>query len=299
MIIQIPGKTFLLGEYAVLQGGPALIATTKPYFQLKINSDNKVAMPFHADSPAGRFIHDHAFESTHLEWFSPYLQGGFGGSTAEFLACYYYQMKRTSPSLLLNQLNLTHLYQTYLLYAYNGIGIPPSGADLVAQTQSSIVYFEPQKILKTEENNRQKQETLSLINWPFSELSLLFFKTAYKLPTHQYLTSFQSPNDLPDFSDLSELTHQGYTALKEMNAHRFIESINDYAFTLQGLNLTVDSTKDLIKKLRKHSACFATKGCGALGADVIVAIVDSTQEKDFLMASKHYPLSLIATHRDL
>ncbi len=51
----IPGKTFLVGEYAVLLGGAALGLATKPYFELTEADDEKRGNDFHSDSPAGRY----------------------------------------------------------------------------------------------------------------------------------------------------------------------------------------------------------------------------------------------------
>ena len=52
----IPGKTFLVGEYAVLLGGAALGLATKPYFELTETEADEAADEFHPDSPAGRYL---------------------------------------------------------------------------------------------------------------------------------------------------------------------------------------------------------------------------------------------------
>lgn len=295
MIIHIPGKTFLLGEYAVLQGGSALIACTKPYFTLCASKKNldlflppsrgKVRkgehnLPFHSESPAGKFILDHpeTFKSLNLTWSSPYPQGGFGGSTAEFLACYQFHHHINNLSFSFNE-----LYKTYLSYAYKETGTPPSGADLIAQTQEKIVYFQPQK------------SPISL-NWPFEDLSLLLFKTPHKLPTHQHLETLKN---LPDLASLSHLTQQGYEALQEKNRPDFIQTMNDYASQLNQLHLTTELTQTLLQKLKQHPACLAIKGCGALGADVIAAIISTTQENEFIALSQTCQLTLIATQINL
>jgi mevalonate kinase len=279
MKIHIPGKTFLLGEYAVLQGGTAVIACTQPFFELSAEKLPPLQkglakrgilglyrdIPFHPDSPAGKFILDHSetFDSLILTWLSPYSEGGFGGSTAEFLSCF-----RLYHHLTQQTFTQENLYKTYLKYAYNHQGIPPSGADLMAQNQKAgLVYFQ--------------SPTLSLhsFSWPFDDISLLLFKTPAKLPTHQHL---QTLKNLPDCKMLSALSLQGYNALQQGDKQGLIKAINDYALTLAQLNLTAESTQQLLNQIKQHPACLATKGCGALGADVIAVLVFIEHEKDFI-----------------
>ncbi len=71
-------------------------------------------------------------------------------------------------------------------------------------------------------------------------------------------------NHLPDLWTLAQITQQGFHALKENNAQDFILAINHYAKNLAELGLTAHRW-------------------GALGADVIAVIVDSTNMASFLM----------------
>ncbi len=268
MKINIPGKTFLLGEYAVLQGGSALVACTAPCFELTLLAKDKIHHPFHSESPAGKFIADHQdiFETLNLAWSSPYSEGGFGGSTAEFLSCFklYFQLTEKTFSQ-------EALYQTYLKYAYNKVGYPPSGADLIAQSQmqEGLVYV-----------SSNKTSIPVVLNWPFDDLSLLLFKTPYKLPTHHYLQNLKT---LPDYSTLKNLTVQGFQALQQKDAKTFINTINGYASSLTELNLTSEPTQSLLDDLRKHPDFLAAKGCGALGADVIAVIAPKEHEKEWIL----------------
>lgn len=296
-MIQIPGKTFLLGEYAVLQYGTALIVCTQPYFILDALPQNnkeqkeKSVSPFHPESAAGKFIHDRTdiFNQYQLTWSSPYPQGGFGGSTAEFLACYqFYYQQTKGHDFIPTPDNLEALYKTYITYAYHGIGTPPSGADLIAQTQTKIVYVQKEGAIN--------HFSTTSNDWPFDDLSLLLFKTPHKLATHHYLATLNTDTGsiLPDLSVLSDLTQKGYHALQERNQTIFIRSINDYAIELAKLNLTAESTQKLLAPLRTHPACLAMKGCGAMGADVIAAIVLSSQKNDFIQAAQAQQLLLAA-----
>ena len=65
----VPGKTFLVGEYAVLLGGASLGLATKPYFEFDYLQDVadadldlkrlKTEKSFHPDSPAGMLVKKH------------------------------------------------------------------------------------------------------------------------------------------------------------------------------------------------------------------------------------------------
>lgn len=280
----IPGKTFLLGEYSVLHTGKALIACTKPYFSLeaKLCEKNQQGVnPFHPKSPAGKFIHAYpeVFENLNLYWTSPYPQGGFGGSTAEFLGCYKIYCSRADI-----QENLTDLYNQYLHYA-NNLGVQPSGADLMAQTKSKIVYVQ-----RTEMN----AFAIESLKWPFEATSLLFFKTPYKLATHEHLKTLS--NQSLNSDDLTDLTLKGYDALKNKNKKMFVDAINDYALCLEKRELTAESTQKILQQLRPY--CLAVKGCGALGSDVIVAVISESQQEKFIKHCQTNQLKCVASHRD-
>lgn len=275
MKIRIPGKTFLLGEYAVLQGGSAIIACTEPFFELEVTNDAKENNPFHPQSPAGKFIADHieTFSSLALTWTSPYA-GGFGGSTAEFLACFKLYAELTKQSF-----SQEFLYQTYLNYAYNQKGIPPSGADLIAQSQvqEGLVFVQPKR-------------PPIVYSWPFKDLVLLLFKTSIKLPTHEYL---QELKQVPDYSSLASLALQGSQALEREESQTFIETINCYADILKDLSLTTNTTITILKNMRESRYFLAAKGCGAMGADVIAGITFVRTEKEAIVCGEQIGLQLI------
>jgi len=63
--LSVPSKTFLIGEYVALEGGPALLLNTTPRFGLEVQKDNKV------------------FRDPHRS------RGGFGASGAEALLLAY------------------------------------------------------------------------------------------------------------------------------------------------------------------------------------------------------------------
>ena len=87
--ISFPSKTFLIGEYAVLIGGPAFLVNTRPRFQFHIQYPAKKNHPFHKESPAGLFIEENkkVFSSVSIQYLQTY-GSGFGLSGAEFNCVY-------------------------------------------------------------------------------------------------------------------------------------------------------------------------------------------------------------------
>ena len=74
--LQIPSKTFILGEYAVLEGAPCLGAATTPCFEMIFapSAEKQSAVSgFHPESPAGKFFRDHQdiFDSTKIQFMDP------------------------------------------------------------------------------------------------------------------------------------------------------------------------------------------------------------------------------------
>jgi hypothetical protein len=96
-----PGKVFLLGEYAVLQGLPALVAAVGPRFSMGVTPRTPASEEdgrgfdgdeFHPQSPVARLIdwaQDLRAPHCRLSFGDSHRgQGGFGGSTAQFALAY-------------------------------------------------------------------------------------------------------------------------------------------------------------------------------------------------------------------
>ena len=156
-VIEIPAKTFLLGEYTATQGGPSLVCTTRPYFSLTAElTSHKPAPPFHPESPAGKWFsrHDALLAPYQFNFNNPYDIGGLGASTAEFLGLYLFILKcqnKAPPS------------DNQLLADYRAVchqtGLPPSGADLLAQYHQGLCYSWPQQ---NQRNNQQNMSRLGI-----------------------------------------------------------------------------------------------------------------------------------------
>ena len=253
----IPAKTFLLGEYAALEGASALLVTTSPFFELTL-SPSQLAPTIHPHSPAGLWWSKHQINDYNLSFVDPYQGcGGLGASSAQFIGAYL-----ASCYLQENTPTLKNMLEAYYQCAWNGQGHRPSGYDVIAQTQSGCVFI-----------NKQ-QEQLHSYDWSFHDLSFVLIHTGTKLATHHHLQ--EATLTLP-VDELSAIVDKAKEALEQNNSSLFIESINNYHHQLVNLNLLAKHSLTFIQELRNYPEVLAIKGCGALGADIILIISLKTQ----------------------
>lgn len=270
----IPAKTFLIGEYLALAGGPAIVLTTEPCFsatlvggESDVTGGNLLSM-VSPESPAGKFWQSKNISGWHLKWDDPYLgTGGFGASTAQFLAAfnaYNYLLGDAEKRLLINRNKSqvdwpVELLNAYYNIAWNGVGLCPSGYDLLAQTYSpSCVYI-----------HKQTQQIKSY-SWPFQDIEFKLIKTNYKLPTHKHL---EQQLVLPDLCLFEETVLSAQQAFERVDSRQLIHAINLYHKLLMQHNWVTQETQELLIKYLKNPNVLAAKGCGALGADVILLII--------------------------
>lgn len=253
MKVLVPGKTFLVGEYLALIGGPSLIACSKPYFEITFAHSKTLQLgPLHKDSPAGRFL-QHKKLKVSVNFNNPYYPpGGLGASTAEFLGAFKAWLATEN-----HPLDLDELLAEYLAL-FSGNKRKPSGMDLIAQALGDLVVQTPK------ENYRKSMD------WPFKDLALLLVHTNKKLATHHHLSELAT---LPDLERLKTSANDAIQALEIKDETLFIESIKSYAKELHRLDLVATHTRSLLEKFDATPEILAAKGCGAMGADVIALLL--------------------------
>jgi mevalonate kinase len=254
--LSIPGKAFFGGEYLALLGGPALTVAVEPQFELSVEKKaGEGKNPFHPESPAGLLWqrHENYLKDFLLGFCDPHLgAGGFGGSTAEFAVLHsLIQLKESlwveaQPNfdlhLMLNDYRQTCSYRA-------------SGADLVGQVRGGLTFF-----------SRERGQ-VQTYPWLFSDLGFLLAKTSEKLKTHEHL------------KDLSSFPTQGFEkamvlieeSFHGFNSNLFVRGINAYGDELARCGFVTTNTRDILNQLN-HTDILAKKGCGAMGADVVMVI---------------------------
>ena len=272
--ISCPAKTFVLGEYAVLDGGTAVLINTSPRFTCSINGSSQPSH-FPKKSPIYQWIHKHPeeFKNISLNWFDPYgNQGGVGFSSAQFNIVYAY-------SLICREKNLEDFDPKELWKAYRSLsheGVPPSGADIISQWIGGVCIFE------------QKPLSFQTVTLPFADLEFKIFRTGDSLKTHLHLKELK----LSSVEDLKEISKAGAEALENRDQKTFIESINQYRKVLKSKGLIENKTLKLLEELDEIKEILAFKGCGAMGADI--AIIFYHKENKDLIEKKTSHLMCVA-----
>ncbi|KTD64421.1 hypothetical protein [Legionella spiritensis] len=249
----IPAKTFLVGEYAALAGGPAIILTTTPCFQTSLIATETLD-GIHPESPAGQWWSTHHVSSQGLRWYDPYQGlGGLGGSSAQFIGAYL-----ASCHLLHVKASRQVLLDAYYQSCWRGDGLRPSGYDVLAQTQHRCVYI-----------NRHN-DMIETYDWPFKDLSFLLLHSGQKLATHYHLQRVSLPSAT---AQLSEIVEQAKSAFEQADSALLIKAVNDYQQQLADLGLVARHSLNYLDRLKSKYHISAAKGCGAMGADVLLLIL--------------------------
>ncbi len=251
-MLSVPSKTFMLGEYLVVAGGDSILLATQPRFSLNVTAGTTNLTNIDLASPAGEYWQAYAndFQHMNIHFHDPHTQqGGFGASSAQFLLLH--QLRHNNAPI--NNHNLLTEYQQF---AWSGKGLPPSGGDVIGQYYGDITLFN---------KSTEQQQTLT---WPFSDVNFAVLRTGNKLATHEHL---QNLTAIPT-KEFTAIVHDAKHALLASDSQQFCQAVNAYALTLAQHQLVAKHTQTLLTQLRQHDAVLAAKGCGALGADVILIL---------------------------
>lgn len=278
--LHIPAKTFLVGEYAAVVGAPAIVLTTSPCFTLSLTEEEGVTQGIHPDSPSGQWWAHHRTLSHGLTWHDPYLgQGGLGASSAQFLATYL-----ASCHLLHIQPSMKALLDAYYQSAWRGEGLKPSGYDVLAQAKNRCVYI-----------NRQLNMIKSY-GWVFKDISFLLLHSGQKLATHYHLQNMTLPKSI---DQLATIVAMAQNAFEEADSEKLIIAINSYQQQLTSLKLIAPHSLEYIENFRAQTDILAAKGCGALGADVLLLIVPSSCLKAKAASLRSEGWTILASNENL
>lgn len=278
---RIPAKTFLVGEYAAMAGMPALIITTTPCFELALEPYPTDCNAIHPDSPAGRWWQQQDFPDVSFSWRDPYDgKGGMGASSAQFLGVYYASHYLTQQAIDLQQLLID-----YLRCSWQQVGLAPSGYDVLAQTTAGCVYVD-----------KSQQPMCQIYPWPFRDLGFLLLHTGKKIATHAHLQTLALPENL---EVLTQIIKRAKLAFDQEDEGQLIEAVNAYQHELQQMNLIADHSLHAMQQLQTLPDILAMKGCGALGSDVLLLIVQRTAFTTLRQTLQTKGWTIIGTHETL
>lgn len=335
--VAIPGKTFLVGEYLALEGGPSVVVNTRPCFRYRWTLDcrgqGRIEHGFHPESPAGKFLNQLngaallGSRNVMIEFYDPHFgKGGLGASTAEFLGSWVFEKwaNEFGCADILDHRHLieplgNHLGQVAplwksdrvgsarfrdLLDSYRRVEERGSGADLVSQATGGIAVWDG------------VTDHMRKFSWPFADLSLALFKTGRKLHTHRYLAESVQGSGLPqslssgvsfqrleqDFvQDMREWVLEAIQALALSDADRFVAAVRGTGKALASTGRVASHTSAILDELSEEASIRAAKGCGAMGSDVILALHDGSAHATSCLSElqARHGLELAATEVDL
>lgn len=261
MIWSIPGKVFLLGEYAVLEGKDAVVAAVPPRFGLGAGRAAPIAR-----SPAGRLLSSvgetlaHRLSDPHLG------SGGFGASTGEF-ALHYRSLVSESSRARGWSLSAEAVWSKYReLHADEAL--LPSGADVFVQWSGGVVLFRPEHVSASER----------LI--PRSRVEFLVLSAARqpgrKVVTHEHLRDLAlNPGSLAvAASVLEEPCARGVQAIRAGDGAALGRAFTEHAEALRALGFEAQETTQDREAFQGQPGVLGIKGSGALQADALILTLD-------------------------
>jgi mevalonate kinase len=215
-----------------------------------------------------------------FDWYDPYHgRGGLGASSAQFLSLY-----RARQIMLNLPESAADLLEQYWCFAWSGKGFRPSGYDVLAQSSGRCVVIEGGGV------------PTKSVAWPFPTLGFLLLHTGQKLATHTHL---QTLSDISAMKALVSLAAQACVAFETYDSALFIEKVNAYHAHLLHLGLVAPYTEHCINALIEREDVLAAKGCGAMGADVLLILTPISRLDRLQHALRAQGWEILATAADL
>ena len=254
--LSVPSKTFLIGEYGALKGGPALLLATPPRFVLKSSlclGANCKRTGLEGGGPASRLLKDPAYNDYEFHFHDPHGgRGGLGASSAQFLLLHaFYNWLKFQPT------RADRLLGAYRDAVQSQTEIMPSGYDVLAQFRGGLSFI------------HWKKSQFESVEWSLSDLDVILVRGPLKVATHVHLRDLK----LGDTAEFESLAWKAFDSIRYKKPEQFVESINEFSRVLQKNKLTVPESLEFQRRIQAIPGVLAVKGCGALGADVILAVV--------------------------
>lgn len=285
--VVVPSKTFLVGEYLALAGGPSLVISTAPHFEYVVEIPGEGdCSGIHPQSPAGIWMRQHQsiFTKSNAHFVDPHEGlGGFGASSAQYVGSWVAQQISDNNRLNFQQsFQVEKLWKDYLESAATG-EVTPSGADVVSQWTGGICEWS------------QKPFTLKKHNWPFRGINFTLIRTGRKVATHEHLKNLK----LGSVTDLQLAFEKVQQAFAGAQVEQLTEGIEQYQTCLSQRGFVATETQRLINEFKAIEPRLSLKGCGAMGADVLLCVYPEPLSELVQQIVEAKGLNQVATNQDL
>lgn len=276
--LSVPSKTFLIGEYGALNGGPALLLATPPRFVLRSSlclGTTCKRTGLEGEGPASVILKNSAYNDYEFHFSDPHHgRGGLGASSARFVLLHAFH----------DWLKFQGTKADQLLAAYRDAvrtqsEVMPSGYDVLAQFKGGLSFI------------HWKKSEFDSVAWTLEDLDVILVRGPLKIATHMHLKNLS----LGDTNEFEALAWRAFESIRGESSADFIESIQDFSKLLQARGLTVPESLELQNKIRAIPGVSAVKGCGALGADVIMAVVPVKDREKVLVQLRAMKIEIIST----
>ena len=267
--ISSPAKTFLIGEYSVLDGGSAILLNTSPRFSCFI-SKGPFNSSFPPKSATGQWVRKNwdIFKDVQFEWNNPYKdKQGLGFSSAQFNILYAYTQLAKGLSLV--EVRIEKLWQDYLSLDFEGQ--IPSGADVLSQWVGDVSMF------------KQDPFELYSITSSLPDVDCFLIHTNERVKTHEHLKNLK----LPNLSHLKTLSDQACEAVKASQDKELMSLVTEYSKTLKDLGFFIPSVYSLVEELMEIPEVLSAKGCGAMSAEVVIVFCNKKDTSSLRNKLKH------------
>jgi mevalonate kinase len=259
-VLSVPSKVFLLGEYAVLAGRPAIVAAFAPRFCLATRFfEGSRELVLHPASPAARMG-----DESHWYWSDPWNgAGGFGASSAQALLLSMCHSIRGGEGL-------QSAWRRYRGAALASGGVTPSGADFVTQAMGGVIDF---RILPGETDRFEARQVGHIASTLHLRVLQASQQSGRKVATHDHLASLSGVERVS--SALQPVLDRGLQSFHSADSAGFARAMNDFADRLASLDLEDGATRRDREALGKIPGVLGIKGSGAMQADALVALIDA------------------------
>ena len=260
------------------------MVNTKPRFCFEIREGQNLNSDFHPQSPAGQWLEQHPQIQYNIKPYDPHsFQGGFGFSSAQFNLVYLLSEALKEDKVLeagqIPEVNLLQMWTDYRSLDFKGH--TPSGVDVVSQWVGKVCVFSLDPF------------NVDSLDWPFKDLDFFLVRTGIKLDTWEHLREIK----IGGFSELTDIAKGAILSVKNEDAKEFVLALNEYSACLEKKSLIHKNTSLFLNKLKKVKSIITAKGCGAMGAEVVVVFFDPKDKSEVELALREY--SIVAKREDL